>query len=271
MSDTVVSLSHNKFTVDCRDISELKDKVVIYAHHTNDKKISRSVSSQLDNWNRLGWKIVVVDCSENIQLPWPDYVHTTIKRENIANDFGSWCVALHALPEIKFAKKVLLANSGMVGPFYPFDDLLDKFESSEDDVWGVTTSDEISWHIQSYWIGFSNNSLLNPVISNFWKNIKPIENKMEFIISYEIGFGSLIKENNISHGVAFPQELFPNCPGDPGLFYWVELLDMGRPFLRRRYINRLGLYEVLGRVGGYGQNIIDMVVESSSENLNSEV
>jgi hypothetical protein len=46
---------------------------------------------------------------------------------------------------------------------------------------------------------------------------------------------------------------------------------MGRPFLRRRYINRLGLYEVLGRVGGYGQNIIDMVVESSSENLNSEV
>ena len=94
---------------------------------------------------------------------------------------------------------------------------------------------------------------------------------MEFIISYEIGFGSLIKENNISHSVAFPQTLFPDCYGDTGLFHWIELVDMGRPFLRRRYINIIGLGRVLARVGGYGQDIIDMVVESSSENLNSEM
>jgi hypothetical protein len=73
----------------------IKDKAVLYAHHTNDGKITKSVARQLENWNSCGWPVVVVDSTPE-ELPWPDYI-TLIRKPNIGSDFGSWSVGLHTM------------------------------------------------------------------------------------------------------------------------------------------------------------------------------
>jgi hypothetical protein len=65
----VVSLSvilecREKSTLYLKPDSVLGDKVVLYVHHTFDNKITKSVKTQLDEFDRLGWKIVLVDSSD---------------------------------------------------------------------------------------------------------------------------------------------------------------------------------------------------------------
>ncbi len=269
MPISVILECREKSTLYLKPDSVLGDKVVLYVHHTFDNKITKSVKTQLDEFDRLGWKIVLVDSSD-VNLEWPDYIHALIQKPNVGGDFGGRSLAMYMIPEIRSAKKVFMPNSAFVGPFFSMEKMLQDFENSDVDFYGITDSIEIDWHIQSYWFGFSNRILEDPRVIQFWDNVSHVEDKVQFVIDYEIGFSKFAKEIGMSIDVAFKfQDVGPVILSDPGLHYWQKLLDMGRPIIRRRYIHWLGKDQILEKISEYGQDAIDMVNEASTETISA--
>lgn len=269
MSNTVIEECEGRTTLYIKPGSSLGDKVVLYVHHTFDNKITKSVMAQLDEFNKLGWKIVLVDSSDKI-LNWPEYIHAVIHKPNVGSDFGGRALAMHMLPEIRSANKVFMPNSAFVGPFFSMEKMMKDFENSDADFYGITDSVEIDWHIQSYWFGFSNGVLAEEKMMEFWNSVKHIEDKSEFVIVYEIGFSKFIRENNWSFDVAFKfADVGPVIASDPGLHYWKNLLDMGRPIFRRRYVQWLGEEVVIEKVKEYGEDAVEMVRESFRETVSA--
>lgn len=265
----VIDLCKGQVVISNGSDAYIKDKVVLYAHHSNDNKITKSVLKQLENWNDCGWTVVVIDSSEDKNLPWPKYV-SVLHKPNIGYDFGSWAVALHSMPHLLHVKKILFANSGVVGPFWSFSNLLRDFEETDCDVWGLTTNSDIDWHIQSYWFGFSNGVLNSPEMKNFWENVKVEPTKYHVIVKYEIGMSRVFRKHNYTTRVVYPYQAVGVKDGvDTGTYNWDRLLDMGLPFVKRRVLHWTG--EPMARkIAEYGKDAVELVMEGLSENINAQ-
>ena len=263
--DLVVDVCRGKITTSQSGTRPIIDKVVLYAHHTNDGKITKSVARQLENWEHCGWPVVVVDSTEET-LDWPDYV-TVLRKPNIGSDFGSWSVALNAMPRLYSLEKILFANSGVVGPFWSFSNLMRDFEETETDVWGLTTNSDIDWHIQTYWFGFSNGTLSRKPMKDFWEGIKLQPTKAHIIIAYEVGMSRLIKKQEWTTRVVYPYQAVGVASGiDTGTFNWDRLLDMGLPFVKRRVL-QWARYSMISKIEEYGSDAVDLAMEGMSETL----
>ena len=243
----------------------IKEKVVLYAHQTNDEKLTKSVLKQLQNWHDCSWPVIVIDSSD-IDLTWPEYV-TVLRKPNIGYDFGSWAVALEKFPEIFDSKKVLFANSGVIGPFWSFSNLLRDFEESNSDFWGLTDNSDIDWHIQTYWFGFSNETLSRSSLKEFWSGVRVTPTKSHVVVDYEVGLSRVIRKNKYSTRVVFPYKTVGVADGiDTGTYAWDRLLDMGLPFLKRRVLQWVRA-PMIDKVRTYGNDAVDLVMEGLSEHL----
>lgn len=265
----VIDLCKGNVVINSGSDAYIKDKVVLYAHHSIENKLTKSVIRQLENWHECGWTVVVVDSSEDKNLPWPSYV-SVIHKPNIGYDFGSWAVALHSMPHLLHVNKILFANSGVVGPFWSFSNLLRDFEETDADVWGLTTNSDIDWHIQSYWFGFSRGVLNKPEMKNFWENIKVEPTKYHVIVKYEIGMSRVFRKNGYSTRVVYPYQAVGVADGiDTGTYNWDRLLDMGLPFVKRRVLHWTG--EPMARkIAEYGKDAVELVMEGLSEKINAQ-
>ena len=97
---------------------------------------------------------------------------TVLRRPNIGYDFGSWATAIDRYPVIAEARRVLLLNDSLVGPFATIEPLLAKFHASAADVWAVTDTAQFEYHLQSYVLGFAGQTLREPPLQAFWRDIR---------------------------------------------------------------------------------------------------
>lgn len=243
----------------------IENKVVLYAHHTTGDYITKSVTKQLESWEVCGWPVVVIDSSEK-ELNWPEYV-TVISKPNIGYDFGSWAVALNALPNIETLDKVLFANNSVIGPFWSLYGLMRDFEETNADFWGPTSNTDIGWHIQSYWFGFSNGTLSRKEMKDFWKNIEVQPTTTHIVVAYEVGMSSLVLSQGWSTRVVFPYNIVGVKEGiDTGAFAWDRLLDMGFPFIKRRVLH-WNAHLMLEKVREYGNDAFELAMEGLNERI----
>jgi len=263
----VIDLCRGQVIINSSSTKVIKDKVVLYAHHSKDNKITKSVYRQIENWIDCGWKVIVVDSSEDQYLPWPKEV-SVIHKPNIGYDFGSWAIGLHTMPHLFDVNKVLFANSGVVGPFWSFSNLMRDFEETDADFWGLTSNSDIDWHIQSYWFGFSNGTLSREPMKSFWENISTQPTKKHIIVKYEIGMSQLVLNEGWSTRVVFPYETVGVASGiDTGTFAWDRLLDMGLPFVKRRVLH-WNSTPMLKKISEYGNDAVELAIEGISESIN---
>ena len=119
--------------------------------------------------------MVVVSTSESSEpLDWgidrPTGL-TVLRRPNVGYDFGSWATAIDRYPVIAEARRVLLLNDSLVGPFTTIEPLLAKFHASAADVWAVTDTAQFEYHLQSYVLGFTGQTLREPPLQAFWRDV----------------------------------------------------------------------------------------------------
>lgn len=164
----------------------------------------------------------------------PDF--TLIRRDNIGYDFGSWATALRLLPEIKTARRTLLLNDSLVGPFASLKPLLNSFGTSNTDVWGMCESSEITPHLQSFCIGYNNGVLSQAPLEEFWNGIESQPTKEELILRYEVGQTNYLREHSYSIQAMFPIGSLVLKDRNPSQFGWRKILDAGIPMVKRELI-----------------------------------
>ena len=121
-----------------------------------------------------------------------------ITRPNIGYDFYSYKVGIHCARRHPDVGCVLLVNSSFCiltrrTLNRPCVTRCGSFENY--DVVGITSSRQIDWHIQSYFLLHNRKVFLSGWFKQFFDNVQPLNRKAEIILGYELGLSKAFTKN----------------------------------------------------------------------------
>ncbi|CAM8635166.1 Rhamnan synthesis F [Acidimicrobiia bacterium] len=89
-------------------------------------------------------------------------------RSNYGWDFASWFAAIetlnHLLPDVD---RLYLVNDSCAGPFHGLSQLLDRGWGLGTDMWSITDSWQVAFHLQSYFLAFGRRAIESGVLRDF--------------------------------------------------------------------------------------------------------
>ncbi|TGL99239.1 rhamnan synthesis F family protein [Leptospira jelokensis] len=221
------------------------NRLVLFSTFTTDGKIKESLVYYLSNLKKIKSDIILIDTSlkripselEKIQ----PYLRHYIWRENIGYDFGSWKIGISEIPDWKIYSQIILTNDSIYGPIHPLEPIFEKFNSSDIDIWGLTDSYELSYHLMSYFLVFQNKIIQSKEFENFWETMVyfPTTWKKFLILAYEVGgykywknFG--FKTDAYIKFETLTQTIFKNHYNNPTHVFWDKIIsDLKFPFLKK--------------------------------------
>ena len=216
------------------------DRVAVVAHWDPAARVGRSPRTLTQALIQAGYLTFLVSTAEgDSPLAWIDGRPSgvaVLRRPNLGYDFGSWATALDLLPAISRAPYVLLVNDSLVGPFGPIDHLLGRFHRSHADVWGMTDTEQLGHHLQSYCLGFRKGCLDHPELRAFWRGIRVEASRDDVIHRYELGLSRVLRRARLSTEAAIEGWRAVDGDDNPTLIGWRRLLDLGFPFVKRQVL-----------------------------------
>ena len=161
-------------------------------------------------------------------------------RENRGRDFGSWQWGLREIPALAEADTLLLANDSVFGPLFDLDELFAAMRAAPADVWGVTDSPEMRWHLQSYFLCFSRRARESRAFRDvFAQDFPSFRDKREIVDRGEIALTQALVAEGLTARAYCPYERIAPASGrvehfNPTYLAWDSLiLDQRCPFLKR--------------------------------------
>jgi hypothetical protein len=257
---------NNKATVLSIDnYEELRsDKRCYFASFSSNSKIEDYVVEYLKQIRGMGFDIVFVTTSENVNDKdrLKGIVNILIHRKNIGHDFGSWVTGVKLFPN-NTLEKVLIANDSVLGPVGSlkeiFSDKMDQY-----DVYGATCSSQIEFHLQSYFVFFGKNIIQSGDFQKFWDEYTCVLIKDLVVFTGEIAITRFFRMKGYSIGSLVEDRggfhlLTPRI--NPMHSYWREMiLDFNVPFIKNSLIN-------MSKTNKHLKNEIQDVLKEKQPNL----
>lgn len=241
----------------------------VYSHFDADGDVQGYVLEALKRIKASGLKIVVMSTSPRISedglKEMARYATTVILRENIGYDFGSYKLGIAYLKEIKAKpNQLLITNDSVYGPFHSLKPILKK--AKEFDVYGLTDSIDINYHLQSYFLIYGERVLKSRAFIEFWNRVELFDTndksfKQKIINEYEVGGSQYFLKKKFTLGAAFGFKALAQSawakytheidiaqkePGfkvkyfNPGNntthFYWRDLIQKKFPYIKRELV-----------------------------------
>ncbi|MEO5795672.1 MAG: rhamnan synthesis F family protein [Rhodoferax sp.] len=116
-------------------------------------------------------------------------------RENIGFDFGAWSHIYSIIYKDSDPSHLYLINDSMIGPLSEsmFKGMLEKIRNSSVDMLGLTANHEPIFHLQSFFLIFSNKILHDQRFQSFFKSLWQLPTKDMVIDFYETRTTQLIQ------------------------------------------------------------------------------
>ncbi len=216
-------------------------KVALFVSFAPGGKMREHCYHYMMELRSLGFLVYALAANDRDDLevvdPGPSVCDALGSRENIGYDFALWSAAIMDDRRILGAEELLLVNDSVIGPLVPLNPVFDSIGKSSADIVGMTDSDALRYHFQSYFL-----LLRRPVVSSraffeFISTIKSHKDKWAVISKYEASFLSRMAE------VGFLTEALFSCSRlrlpsleNPSIQRWRELLAAGFPFLKGELI-----------------------------------
>ncbi len=185
------------------------DRACIFVHYDKDNMIDDYVYYYLNELLTVVQKLVFVtvsDISKKDIKRLEALDIDVIKRKNIGYDFYSYKVGIERL-DLSHYDELIICNDSTFGPIMPIKNIFDKMNNEKCDFWGITDSEEIAYHLQSYFLVFRKKILKSHEFSDFWNKLKILEDKKEIIKRYEVGLSKVLLTHNYTLGVYIQYEI----------------------------------------------------------------
>jgi lipopolysaccharide biosynthesis protein len=155
--------------------------------------------------------------------------HLVVQRSNTGYDFAAWTLALDLFPEALQASTLLLANDSVYGPLCDLKSLFEEMSKRKVDFWGITASNELQYHLQSYFLCFRSRALRHPAFRSFFVSDEAPPSKHRVIQGYETRLTRCLAEAGLTHDTYLrPLVTLAN----PTLTGSLHVLQSGCPFLK---------------------------------------
>jgi lipopolysaccharide biosynthesis protein len=162
-------------------------RALIMAHYDRDGLVDPHVLYSLKAYRSAFSHITFVSVSaDRLPAGYESLADTFIKRDNIGYDFGSWKAGFNALTAKDQFVEIVFVNDSIYGPFFDIEHVLLSPNIKDADFWGLTSSHELAWHIQSFFFAMRRGLLSCGAAQQWWDSVRPLERKDEIINRYEI-------------------------------------------------------------------------------------
>lgn len=172
-------------------------RACVFAHFDKDGKVDAYVYYYLNELVGIVNKLIFVTVStiseeDNEKLKALGI--EVIQRENIGYDFYSYKTGIERL-NLNQYDELIICNDSVLGPLYPFKSIFDQMKKKQCDFWGITDSNQIAYHIQSYFLVFNKSIISSMIFNQFWNDVTILNDKFEIIRKYEVGLSQLLIAN----------------------------------------------------------------------------
>lgn len=245
--------------------------VALFAAHAPGGRLKPNVGPYVAALAGAGVKVILVAATDAPFTPDPEvsaHLAGGFVRDNRGYDFASWAHVMRCEPGLFAAETVLLLNDSLIGPGDPaaLQALLARVAASPADVVGATQSQEIAWHLQSFFIALKTRALASPALHGFFGAVRALADKDEVIRLYEAPLASQMIDAGLTC-----EALFPNEDGlNQTVFHWRELVEAGFPFVKTLTLR--GAYEGVDIADwrevlvprGFDPAVVEATLEASS-------
>ncbi|MBN8902558.1 MAG: hypothetical protein BGO51_09330 [Rhodospirillales bacterium 69-11] len=225
-------------------------RAAIYAHHDPDGAVRPYVHHAVSALTRAGYAVVFVSNGPLTQAAVAALrPHTAriVTRPNRGWDFAAWRDGLATLGPPERLSALILTNDSVYGPLRPLPPLLAALPAA--DVVGMTDSEDLGWHLQSWFLWFGPAALRHPAFAGFWRGVRDLGHKDAVIRLYEVGLSRCLRAAGLRCTALAPTAAVEAAartrgwtppdrpsgwPSNPAHDFWAPLvLDCGVPFLKR--------------------------------------
>ena len=176
----------------------------LFSHYDLYGHIDDYVVTYLKSLADCGFCTVFVTTCEKITKRELDkieaIVHKIIVKKNIGRDFGAWFTGIVDSWSFNSYTKVLLANDSVYGPLFDLNSVLEDMSERSFDMWGITDSYEVDYHIQSYFVVFEERVVNSAFFTNFWGAYTFEVDKRKVIDNFEVGLTALARRSGYRVG-----------------------------------------------------------------------
>ena len=213
----------------------LGPRVVLFTHFDGRQQVRRQVLDYIRDLKANNRDVVFVTNSAALRpealSALQEVCAAVIIRRNIGYDFGAWADAIHylGLPRAG-TEELILANDSVFGPLIPLGGILCRLDYDKADIWGLTESWQVRYHLQSYFIAFGANALRAPAFLKFWATVRPVPMKAYIVKAYEIGVTQAMMKGALSCAALWNYETLVRMVNreELGRFIADEETELGR-------------------------------------------
>lgn len=234
-----------------------KKNLCIFSHYDPDGSIDPYVEYYLRELARCDCDIIFVT-APNTQPSALEHIKTYCKKiiakSNQGRDFAAYRLAIQTESNLFHYEKVILANDSVYGPLFNIQKVIDFGDKHQLDLWSVTDSNEITYHLQSYFLVFSKSLVQHHLFMKFWKKIYSLKNRLNIVQYYELGLSTYFLKKGFKIKAYCDYTLlndkivfFKKCAINPTLYLWKTMItDYQCPFLKREIFTNTSLKIYLG-------------------------
>jgi lipopolysaccharide biosynthesis protein len=226
------------------------ENICYFSSFDRDSIVSDYIFYYLRQLRESGFDIVFISTSPSMsQLDLKrlqEIVAFVVHRANLGYDFYSWKIGMMVRPPAEKTQRVLLANDSVFGPVFPIDSFLSRMQDCDLDMVGITDSWWISYHVQSYFLYFSQKVVESGFLQRFFNDVRVLSSKTDIINQYEIGISKKLARERFTIGalveyIRLYQDNYTNTSTisqdyvrDATVFFWKELLTQKKsPFIKK--------------------------------------
>ena len=215
---TNTNLAHLKNSIrefQIGDVEETTDsgKVAVISAYVPETRPTDALLALVQRLSTDGYYTVVVDTSPKaraaLALQQVNGANVLVSRRNIGWDFSSWISTLvepQLLELMGNASEIIWTNDSCFGPFGSLKNLLDSESWRETHVLGMTSSNQIRPHLQSYFLRFNQEVVGQGTLTKFAQTYTFPSVKSAIIQEGEVALTDFVLSEGHSVGACFPYE-----------------------------------------------------------------
>ncbi len=228
------------------------NRLVIYFFYDNDGIVDRYVPHILEEMKKNSTEIFVVvngKLTPEGRNTFKEITPNLLVRENVGFDVWAYKAALEHYGWDKLAEfdEVILMNSTIMGPLYPFSEMFEEMNKRDLDFWGITVYHKqmvnpfnisygyIPEHIQSHFIAIRNTMLTSIELHNYWENIPEINSYDDSIGKHEAIFTKTFSDKGFVWDKYIDTDDIKDFTDYPMLMCPIKIVEEKRcPIFKRR-------------------------------------
>jgi lipopolysaccharide biosynthesis protein len=239
-------------------------RAILLAHYDRDGIIDPYVIVAAKEYRRFADTLALISVSTRVL---PTELHGVvdyfIPRDNVGYDFGSWRAGLETIGTLSDFDEIICVNDSVYGPLFDLAPALSSPRHRDADFWGMTISDQIEPHVQSWFFAMRPRVIQSETFRQFWAASAGDLPKDDIIKQREIGFSAALGDAGYRIAAVYDGRDRPvpsaaekkkhwswlsplrtrrycrktrarKAPFNPSELFYDRLWESGVPFLKRR-------------------------------------